>query len=65
MDMSIAQNADLVSLRQSLGIATMRKAMGQDAQTANTLIKDMMETTAKAMEYSVTPYKGTSIDIRA
>lgn len=58
MDMS-----SLYSLRQALGIANMRKAMNQDAATVTMLMKGMPDQNTKLMELSVTPHKGSNIDI--
>lgn len=52
----------LPSLKQALNIAALRKSMNQDAQTVDTLIKDMAKVNAKTLEHSVTPHKGSSID---
>lgn len=56
---------NLQSVREALGIANLRKAMNQDAQSVTMIIDAMEEATAKAMELSVTPYKGSNIDITA
>lgn len=58
MDMSSLQ-----SVRQALGIANLRMAMNQDAQSVAAIIQTMQETSAKAMELSVTPHVGSNLDI--
>ncbi len=50
----IAQN--IYSLRQAIGVANMQKAMNQDQQAIDSLVK--------GMEQSVTPNKGANIDIK-
>lgn len=50
----IAQN--IYSLRQAIGVANMQKAMNQDQQAIDSLVK--------GMEQSVTPTKGANIDIK-
>jgi hypothetical protein len=62
---SSIDTSNLQSVRQALGIATLQKAMNQDAQTVAKIIDTMEETTAKTMEMSVTPHIGTNIDIKA
>lgn len=64
MDISSFQAIDLSSLRQALGMAVLRKSMNQDASAVDMLLKDMQSINAKTMEQSVTPYKGTQIDIK-
>ena len=51
------------SVRQATGIAMLRKAMHQDAGSVSALIEGMNNTN-KAIEASVTPHKGTNIDVR-
>lgn len=64
MDVSFDMT-NLQSVRQALGIANMRAAMNQDAQSVASIIKSLEETSAKAMEMSVTPHIGSNIDLRA
>lgn len=59
IDMSSLQN-----VRQALGIANIRRAMNQDAQSVDSIVKSMQEVSAKTLEMSVTPHKGSNIDIR-
>jgi len=58
MDLKVSsyQAASLTSLKQALNISVMRKAMKQDAQSVEGVIK--------AMEQSVTPHLGQSIDLK-
>jgi hypothetical protein len=58
----VAQN--LSSIKSAINMSTMQKAMNKDAQTMGKLIENMKETSAKVMESSITPHKGTVIDIR-
>ena len=58
----LRQNID--SIRQAIGISTLKKAMHQDASTVASLLQGMQQATAKIMENSVTPGKGGNIDIR-
>jgi len=60
MDMSGIQ-----SVRQALGIANIRTAMKQDAQSVAYIIKSLTETSAKTLEMSVTPHLGGNIDLKA
>jgi hypothetical protein len=64
MNVTSFQAVDLNSLRQALGMAVLRKSMNQDASAVNTLLKDMQAVNSKTMEQSITPYKGTQIDIK-
>lgn len=56
--------ANLQSVRQALGMATLRKAMNQDAESVASILKSMEEISAKTLELSVTPHKGSNVDIR-
>lgn len=56
MKISPYQSASLASLKQAIGMANMQKAMKQDAQS--------MDTVVRMMEQSVTPHKGGSIDLK-
>lgn len=62
MNVSIDMSG-LQSVRQALGIANIRMAMNQDAQSVATIVKSMQDVSAKAMELSVTPHLGSNIDI--
>jgi len=46
----------LTSLKQALNVSMLQKAMKQDAQSVESVIK--------AMEQSVTPHLGQNIDIK-
>ena len=66
MNISSVHQSSLYSLRQALGIATMRKAMNQDANTVANLLRGMKaanHATGVSLERSVYPHKGGSIDI--
>ncbi|WP_010248100.1 putative motility protein [Acetivibrio cellulolyticus] len=63
MNMSSIPLESLNSVRQAIDIATLRKSMNQDAQTVGTLINNMQEVNSKVLEHSVTPHKGSSIDV--
>lgn len=56
MNISSFQAANLTSLKQALNMATLQKAMKQDAQS--------MDAVMKMMEKSVAPHKGGSIDLK-
>ncbi len=56
MNISSFQAANLTSLKQALNMATLQKAMKQDVQSMDALLK--------GMEQSVTPHKGGSIDLK-
>ena len=64
MGMEISTSSDGYSLQQALGVAALRKSMNQDKQTMTALLNDMTDVNAKTMEQSVTPGKGSNIDIR-
>lgn len=64
--MDISQmTSDLQSVRTAIGMSVMSKAMNQDNQTLQPLLHSMVTTSSQALESSVTPYKGTLIDILA
>ncbi|MBE0451366.1 MAG: YjfB family protein [Clostridia bacterium] len=46
----------LTSIKQALGMANLQKAMSQDAESMDALVK--------MMEQSVTPHKGQNVDIK-
>ncbi|GAU75643.1 YjfB family protein [Fusibacter sp. 3D3] len=50
------QVQNLTSLKQALNVSVMQKALKQDEQS--------IESVVKAMEQSVTPYKGQNIDLK-
>lgn len=54
----------LYSVRQALAIANLQTAMKQDAQSVASIISSLEELSAKNMELSVTPHKGSNFDIR-
>lgn len=56
MKISPYQSANLASLKQAIGMANMQRAMKQDVQSMDALLK--------GMEKSVTPHKGGSIDLK-
>ena len=58
MDLKISpfQMQGLTSIKQALGMANLQKAMSQDAQSMDALVK--------MMEQSVTPHKGQNVDIK-
>jgi len=56
MKISSYQTANINSLRQALNISNLKRAMNQDAQSVDNIIK--------TMERSVTPHKGGSVDMK-
>ena len=56
-------NSSLQSVKQSIGIANLRRAMNQDTQGVALIMESMQETSAKTLEMSVTPHTGGNIDI--
>jgi hypothetical protein len=54
----------LYSVRQALGTANLRMAMKQDALSVASIINSLEELSAKNMELSVTPHKGSNIDLK-
>ncbi|SHJ67187.1 putative motility protein [Paramaledivibacter caminithermalis] len=63
MGISSFQTENLQSLQSTLSIAAIDMAIGQDAQSMTAMVEDM-EQISKALERSVTPHKGGSIDIK-
>jgi len=57
--------ANIYSIRQAIGMATMQKAMNQDAAGIEMLTQNMNEMNRKIMENSVSPHLGGTIDITA
>lgn len=64
MEINNSMQQSISSIQQAIGIATLKKSLGQDAQTMAALLQGFQSTNAKIMENSVTPYKGGTIDIR-
>ncbi|MFZ5966635.1 MAG: YjfB family protein [Bacillota bacterium] len=64
MEINRGMEQNLYSIQQALGMAVMEKAMMQDGESVAALIQGMDATNRKTMEHSVTPYKGSSIDIQ-
>jgi NRPS condensation-like uncharacterized protein len=64
MEITNSQVQSISSIRQALGIETLKKSLSQDAQSMAALLQGFQNTNAKVMENSVTPHKGGSIDIR-
>jgi len=56
MKISSYQMANINSLKQAINISNMKRAMNQDAQSVDNVVK--------MMEQSVTPNKGSNIDIK-
>lgn len=56
MKISSMQTQNIQSIRSAINIATLSRTMNQDAKSVDNLMK--------AMERSVTPTKGASIDLK-
>ena len=56
---------NLQSIRQALGMVNLRRTMNQDAESVAVILKSMQEISAKTLEISITPHKGSTIDIKA
>jgi len=56
MNISSYQSMNINSLKQALNMVTLQKAMQQDAQSVDSLVK--------AMEQSVNPSVGANLDIK-
>lgn len=65
MEINNSMQQSIGSIRQAIGIATLKKSLSQDAQSMAALLQGFQSTNARIMESSVTPYKGGTIDIRA
>jgi Xaa-Pro aminopeptidase len=55
--------SSLQSVRQALGIANMRTAMKQDAESVAYIMKSLQESNAKTLEMYITPHIGGNIDL--
>jgi hypothetical protein len=64
MEISNSMQQSLSSIRQAIGMETLKKSLTQDAQSMDALLQGFQATNAKVMESSVTPHKGGSIDVR-
>jgi|LSQX01.2.fsa_nt_gb hypothetical protein len=64
MEINNALQHNIGSIRQAIGIATLKKNLSQDAQSMSALLQGFQSTNARIMESSVSPHKGGSIDIR-
>lgn len=64
MEMSDIPVQSLSSVRQALAVTTLRKQMNQDKTTVSALLQGMEQANPVKMEQSVTPFKGTKIDVR-
>lgn len=56
LKISSYQSANLASLKQAVGMANLQRAMKQDVQS--------MDAVMKSIEHSVAPHKGGSIDLK-
>lgn len=56
MNITSFQSMNIYSLKQALNVATLQKAMKQDAQSMDSVIK--------MMEQSVNPSVGSNLDIK-
>ena len=65
MEINSMMQANIYSIRQAIGIATMQKALNQDAAGVEMLTENMNEMSRKIMENSVSPHLGGNIDITA
>lgn len=64
MEINNMLQANITSIRQAMGMVNLRKAMNQDAQSVTMLMEGMQAANAKIMESSITPHKGSNIDLR-
>ncbi len=64
MEINRSMQQSISSIQRSIGIETLKKSLSQDAQSMSALLQGFQATNAKAMESSVTPHKGGSIDVR-
>lgn len=65
MEISNMIQENIYSIRQAIGMATMKKAMNQDAAGVEMLAQNMNEMSRKIMENSVSPHLGSNIDLIA
>ena len=63
MEINNSMQQSIGSIQQAIGIATLKRSLGQDAQSMEALLQGFQSTNAKIMENSVTPHKGGTIDI--
>jgi|GEM_PF-713754 len=59
MNISAGIQQNLASLKQAINISNMQKAMNQDAQSVDNLMKSMKD--ANKVSH---PYKGNNLDIK-
>lgn len=63
MEINNQMQLNISSIRSAIGIETLKRSLSQDAQSIDALLQGLQETN-RAMEISVTPYKGGYIDIK-
>ncbi|RKD32342.1 YjfB family protein [Thermohalobacter berrensis] len=64
MKISSYMSQNIYSLKQALGMATLRKAMNQDAQSVANIMKSVENINKTEIERSVNPHVGGNIDIK-
>ena len=64
MEITNQMQQSISSIRQSIGVETLKKKLSQDVQSMDALLQGFQETNAKVIENSVTPHKGGNIDVR-
>jgi len=62
MNINAMMQNNLASIRQSIGIATLRQAINQDAASVDNLLKGM-DDSSKAIQRAAQPHRGSNIDI--
>lgn len=63
MEINNAMTQSISSIRHAIGIATLKKSLSQDTASMSSLLQGFQNTNAKIMEHSVSPHKGSTIDI--
>jgi hypothetical protein len=64
MEINNSMQQSISSIREAIGVATLKKSLSQDAQSMSALLQGFQSTNARIMENSITPHKGGTIDIR-
>ncbi len=64
MVVSNTSQAHSVNIKQSVDISNLKRAMASDAQAVTSLLEGIKAANSKTVEGSVTPHKGTMIDVR-
>ncbi|MTI59295.1 MAG: hypothetical protein FH762_04760 [Firmicutes bacterium] len=62
MEIIDSYQQDIASIKQALGVASLRQAMNQDAATVGKLFEGMEEA-SEAIKSAVEPHRGNYVDV--